>query len=179
LALDVAKQHCDEAHLGDARFFARREEAITTLSGMSCEEAVLTFPRDDEASSLSALVVTGILRATMSCENCGEGMTMRVGVKASVMEWRCRNMHRAAVYKDSCFTGSHIGAPVLLRCSLQFWPDSPQCRVASELHISAQAVQSAYERMRSVFTRAMEGISLGGDGKIVEVSYFLRVLLGR
>jgi hypothetical protein len=24
LALDVAKQHCDEVHLGDARFFARR-----------------------------------------------------------------------------------------------------------------------------------------------------------
>jgi hypothetical protein len=92
LALDVAKQHCDEAHLDGASFFARREQAITTLSGMSCEEAVLSFPRDDEAASLSALVVTGILRATMSCAKWGEDMTMRVGVKASVMEWKCRNI---------------------------------------------------------------------------------------
>jgi hypothetical protein len=116
------------------------EEAIKTLSGMSCEEAVLSFPRDGEAASLSALVVTGILRATMSCAKCGEDMTTRVVIKASVVEWRCRNMHRASVYKDSCFTGSHVGEPVLLRCLLQFWRDSPQHTVASELHISALAV---------------------------------------
>jgi hypothetical protein len=90
LALDMAKQHYDEGHLGDARFFARREQAITALSSMSCEEAVLSFPRDDEAASLSALAATGILRATMSCAKCGEDMTMCVGVKASVMEWKCR-----------------------------------------------------------------------------------------
>jgi hypothetical protein len=82
------------------------------------------------------------------------------------------------VYKDSCFTGSHIGAPLLLRCLLQFWRDSPQYRAASDLHVSVQEVQSAYELMRSVCTHAIERLCLGGDGKIVEVR-FLYILLVR
>jgi hypothetical protein len=86
LALDVTTMHCDEAHLDCASFLARREQAITTLSGLSYEVAVLSFPRDNEAASLSALVETDNLRATMSCLKCYEDMTMRVGVKASVLE---------------------------------------------------------------------------------------------
>jgi hypothetical protein len=120
--------------------------------------------RGDEAESHRELIVTGILRATISCAKCDEEVTMRVGVAASVMEWKCQNMRRASVYKDSCFTRSHIGAQVLLSCLLQFFWDSPQYRAASELHISEQGVQSAYEYMRSVCMRAMEALSWWRQG---------------